>query len=68
MDCRGRLWTETEPTPAAPRPDGPPWTPVDAVWRSTDQEVGFVEEGSGTGIRIARPGRNVRVLHSAPFG
>jgi hypothetical protein len=32
------------------------WAPMDAAWPSTDQEVGSVEVGSGTGLALLVPG------------
>jgi len=45
---RGRRWTRE---PNRSNPHGPPWTPTDTAWTSTDQEVGCSR----------RPGRAVEI-------
>jgi hypothetical protein len=45
---RGRRWTRK---PNRSNPHGPPWTPTDTAWTSTDQEVGCSR----------RPGRAVEI-------
>jgi hypothetical protein len=56
VDAAARPWTPANPKARRSGPYGHLWTPVDIDWRSTDQEVGSVEEGSGRGLALLVPG------------